>query len=196
MGQKRWQVASRLFLLAAVSVLIAVGCAKRPVALTAGSAPAPGGPPGSTSSAPGRTLADGPGVTRTTTPPGAAGSATPSPGEFRESTSLKDIHFDFDRYEIRPDDSRLLTDNATWMRANPAALILIEGHADERGTGEYNLALGDRRAKSAQNFLIAQGIAATRISVISYGKERPLCTEHAEGCWTKNRRSHFLVKLR
>ena len=72
--------------------------------------------------------------------------------------------------------------------------MLIEGHCDERGTNEYNLALGERRARATMNYLLAQGLPATRITIISYGKERPVCTEHAESCWARNRRAHFLVK--
>lgn len=82
------------------------------------------------------------------------------------------------------------------MKANPRSVILIEGHADERGTNEYNLALGERRAKAAMNYLVAQGVPANRITVISYGEERPLCTERTEDCWARNRRVHFLVKPR
>ncbi len=82
------------------------------------------------------------------------------------------------------------------MKENPDYLILIEGHCDERGTNEYNLALGERRAKSTMNFLVSQGVQANRITLISYGEERPLCTEHNEACWAQNRRAHFLVKAR
>jgi peptidoglycan-associated lipoprotein len=74
--------------------------------------------------------------------------------------------------------------------------VLIEGHCDERGTNEYNLALGERRAKATMNYLVGQGVQANRITIISYGKERPTCTEHSEACWAKNRRAHFLVKAR
>ena len=74
--------------------------------------------------------------------------------------------------------------------------MLIEGHCDERGTNEYNLALGERRAKSTMNYLVSQGVQASRITIISYGKERPVCTEHTEDCWARNRRSHFLTKSR
>jgi peptidoglycan-associated lipoprotein len=107
---------------------------------------------------------------------------------------LKDIHFDFDRYDIRPGDARILDENAKWMKANPNHLILIEGQCDERGTNEYNLALGERRAKATLNYLVAQGIAARRMTLISYGEERPLCAEKNEECWAKNRRADFLVK--
>jgi peptidoglycan-associated lipoprotein len=123
-------------------------------------------------------------------------AARPSPAEFSEAPALADIHFDFDRYDIRSDDTRALDANLAWLRVNPKALILIEGHCDERGTNEYNLALGDHRAESAMSYLVAHGIPASRITVISYGEERPLCQERSEQCWAENRRSHFLVRSR
>lgn len=107
---------------------------------------------------------------------------------------LEDIHFDFDKYGIRPGDAKILDANAQWMKANAGHLILIEGHADERGTNEYNLALGERRAKAAMSYLVARGIRADRITIISYGEERPVCTEKTEDCWARNRRGHFLGK--
>jgi len=129
------------------------------------------------------------------TPLGAGPVASrPRPAEFRPESSLKDIHFDFDRSAIRPLDASVLVQNANWMKANPNDLILIEGHADERGTNEYNLALGDRRARATKNYLVAQGVRASRVSILSYGEERPVCIEHNEGCWAQNRRGHFLVK--
>ena len=108
--------------------------------------------------------------------------------------NLNDIYFDFDKYNIRPNDAKILDANAAWLKSNPANLVLIEGHCDERGTNEYNLALGERRAKSTMNYLVAQGVQASRITIISYGEERPVCSEHNEACWSKNRRSHFLTK--
>lgn len=110
--------------------------------------------------------------------------------------ALQDIFFDFDKYNIRPGDAKILDENAKWMKANPNYLVLIEGHCDERGTNEYNLALGERRAKSTMNYLVSQGVEASRITIISYGEERPQCTEKNEGCWSRNRRAHFLVKAR
>ncbi|MBI4636663.1 MAG: peptidoglycan-associated lipoprotein Pal [Candidatus Rokubacteria bacterium] len=109
---------------------------------------------------------------------------------------LKDIHFDFDNYDIRPGDARVLDDNARWMKGNPDYLVLIEGDADERGTNAYNLALGERLAKAAMNYLVAQGVPAIRFTIISYGEERPVCSERTEACWARNRRAHFLVKPR
>ncbi|MBI3454284.1 MAG: peptidoglycan-associated lipoprotein Pal [Candidatus Rokubacteria bacterium] len=120
--------------------------------------------------------------------------ALPSPKEFVETSALGDIHFDFDGYEIRPPDAEILKTNAGWLKANPTAFLLIEGHCDERGTNEYNLALGERRAKATRDYLASLGIESSRITVISYGEERPLCTERTEECWARNRRAHFLVK--
>jgi peptidoglycan-associated lipoprotein len=129
---------------------------------------------------------------------GQAGSATPAtapnPVEFVATDDLKDIHFDFDKYEIRPAEGRILDANAAWLKANPRNLILIEGFSDERGTNEYNLALSERRARVVMNYLVGQGVQAGRITLTAYGRERPLCTEHSEACWAKNRRAHFLTK--
>ena len=105
------------------------------------------------------------------------------------------IFFDFDRYEIRPGDAKTLEADAAWLRTNDVR-ILIEGQCDERGTDEYNIALGDRRARATMNGLVAQGIAADRMSTVSYGKDRPVCTEHTEACWALNRRAHIVVKPR
>jgi peptidoglycan-associated lipoprotein len=114
-------------------------------------------------------------------------------GEVFDSRLLKDIHFDFDKYNIRPEDAGILKENATWLMKYPKMKIQIEGHCDERGTFEYNLALGERRANSTRTYLVSIGIAADRISTISYGEERPLDPGHDEEAWAKNRRSHFIV---
>ena len=113
-----------------------------------------------------------------------------------EVTTLGDIYFDFDRSEIRPDARTLLENNAQWLKVNPRARVKIEGNCDERGTTEYNLALGQRRAEATKRFLAAMGVDASRLSTISYGKERPVCVEHKEDCWWKNRRSHFLMETK
>ncbi len=114
-------------------------------------------------------------------------------GEIFESRLLKDIHFDFDKYNIRPGDAEILNENAALLKKYPKVKVQIEGHCDERGTTEYNLALGERRANSTKKYLISLGISATRISTISYGKERPLDTGHNEEAWAKNRRAHFII---
>jgi len=113
---------------------------------------------------------------------------------------LRDIYFDFGKTVIRPGDVKILDANAAWLRANPGHLVLIEGHCDNRGAtnrkNELNMDLGERRAQAAMNHLIAQGIHPSRITILSYGEERPLCTEESERCWGQNRRSRFLVKPR
>jgi peptidoglycan-associated lipoprotein len=114
-------------------------------------------------------------------------------GEILESKLLKDIHFDFDRYEVRPEDAQILKENAALLKKYPNVKIQIEGHCDERGTVEYNLALGERRANSAKSYLTTLGIPSSRISIISYGKERPLDPAHNEDAWTKNRRAHTII---
>ncbi|MEK7371578.1 MAG: peptidoglycan-associated lipoprotein Pal, partial [candidate division NC10 bacterium] len=125
-----------------------------------------------------------------------AAATPPRPSEFSESPNLKDIHFDFDKYDIRPGDATILDANGAWLKQAASNLVLIEGHADERGTNEYNLALGERRAKATMNYLVSQGIQASRMTIISYGEERPACTDKNEPCWSKNRRAHSLVKAR
>jgi len=123
-------------------------------------------------------------------------AARPRLGDYVEHAELRDIHFDFDSYEIGLTEAQALEMSVQWLRRNPDAQLLIEGHTDERGTNEYNVVLGERRAKASKNYLMSHGIAASRITVISYGEERGLCHEKTEGCWTQNRRAHFLVKSR
>jgi peptidoglycan-associated lipoprotein len=106
-------------------------------------------------------------------------------------TNLKDIHFDFDRYDIRPEDRQILSSHAGYLLKNKNVKIIIEGNCDERGTTEYNLALGNKRAQEAMNFLVNSGVARKRIKTISYGMERPLDPAHNEEAWAKNRRDHF-----
>jgi peptidoglycan-associated lipoprotein len=114
-------------------------------------------------------------------------------GEVLESKLLKDIHFDFDKYDIRPGDAEILNGDAALLMKYPKVRIQIEGHCDERGTVEYNLALGERRANNTKKYLISLGILADRISTISYGKERPLDPGHNEEAWAKNRRAHPVI---
>jgi peptidoglycan-associated lipoprotein len=113
---------------------------------------------------------------------------------------LRDIYFDFGKAVIRPGDTKILDANAAWLRANPDQVVLIEGHADSRGItsnkNEFNMDLGERRAQAAMNYLIAHGVEPSRITILSYGEERPLCTEQSERCWGQNRRARFLVKPR
>ena len=197
----RWSETDRHLRRAVAAIVLVVlagvlaGCPKRP-ATTAVAASAPSAPaPVPTTPAPvpsPRTVQ--PAVPVAPVSPAPAPARPPVPKEFAALEALRDIHFDFDKFEIRPGDAKVLDENARWMKANTNHLVLIEGHADERGTSEYNLALGQRRAKSTLNYLAAQGVQVDRITLISYGEERPQCTEHNETCWTRNRRVHFLVK--
>ena len=114
-------------------------------------------------------------------------------GMVLESKLLKDIYFDFDEYDIRPGDAGILKANAALLMKQPTLKIQIEGHCDERGTIEYNLALGERRANSAKKYLVSLGMSPDRISTISYGEEKPLDPGHNEEAWAKNRRGHFII---
>lgn len=105
----------------------------------------------------------------------------------------QDIYFEFDSIRLAPDAQEILTQKADWLRANPAATVTIEGHCDNRGTNEYNLALGEGRAQSAKAFLVDLGIDPSRLNTISYGEERPLDNAQTEEAWSKNRRDHFVI---
>ncbi len=108
-------------------------------------------------------------------------------------TKVEDIHFDFDKSDIKDYEKPILKNLSRMLSANTKTNVVVEGNCDERGTSEYNLALGDRRASAAKTYLVSLGIPSTRIKTISYGKEKPLCTEGTEECWTKNRRDHFVL---
>lgn len=109
------------------------------------------------------------------------------------SSALRDIHYDFNDYGLRADAREILKANADWLKANPSARVEIEGHCDERGTNEFNLALGAKRARAAKDYLVALGVPAGRLPTISYGEELPVCNEHSEECWQENRRVRFVV---
>jgi len=201
--------------LLAVAVLIGslalYGCPKRPEVMQA--APAPAGPAAATVPAPQAAqpspqTAETP-VTRPSAPaeqpvrpapaPSAAAPGAPAaaaqPGVPGPSP-LKDVFFDYDKAAIRDDQKAALNDNVGWLKGNTGAKVLLEGHCDERGTAEYNLGLGERRSKAVKDYLIAAGIAADRISTISYGKERPFVLGHDESAWKWNRRGHFVIQGR
>jgi len=178
--------------------IVVVACAKRP-SVTVAAAPPPTGAPAVTPPAPAPApapLAPTPEPPAAVTPPPApVATARPAPpSEFGPNDNLKPIHFDFDKSDIRRPDADVLTASARWLTDNPGHLVLIEGHCDARGTNEYNLALGERRARAAVNFLVAHGVPSARLTVVSYGEERPLCREESEGCWAENRRGMFLTK--
>lgn len=108
--------------------------------------------------------------------------------------NIKDIYFDYDKSDIRGDQQASIQANAQFLNQHPNINFTIEGHCDERGSTEYNLALGDQRATSVKNALTSAGISASRIKTISYGKEKPFCTESNEACWQQNRRGHFVYQ--
>ncbi len=110
----------------------------------------------------------------------------------RQKFYNEDVLFDFDRSVIRPDARVVLQNKAAYMKAKPGVRVVIQGNCDERGSRSYNMALGDRRAKAAKQYLIQMGIAANRMKTVSFGKNRPLCRQHNETCWQKNRRAHFV----
>jgi len=110
------------------------------------------------------------------------------------AAGLRDVYFGYDSWTISEEGRQALVRDADWLKANPSAAIKIEGHCDERGTTAYNLVLGEKRAKSVRNYLVELGVSANRLSVVSYGKERPFCAEHAESCYQQNRRGHLAVK--
>jgi peptidoglycan-associated lipoprotein len=110
------------------------------------------------------------------------------------AAGLRDVFFAYDSFSISEEGRQALARDAEWVRMNPTAQLKIEGHCDERGTSAYNLVLGEKRAKAVRNYLVELGVGANRLGVVSYGKERPFCAEHAESCYAQNRRGHVVVK--
>ena len=167
MQKKTWLILALLLVLP--GLLFTVGCQKKAVGQAKAPEPAP---------AP------------------AAAPAKPAPVAKPPAgwnISQNNIYFEFDKSRLTPMAQDVLMRHAAWLRENPNATATIEGHTDERGTNEYNLALGDRRADSAKAFLVDLGVASSRLTTISYGEERPLCMDKTEECWAKNRRAHFVV---
>jgi peptidoglycan-associated lipoprotein len=173
-------------------IMLAAGCAPSVTKKTetASSASAGSTPKASTSAEPGEGKR---GVAREST------TDRSSLGQLQEGKSsesagpLKDILYDYDSHSLGGDAREILRTNADWLKGNPAARVEIEGHCDERGTNEYNLALGAKRAQAAKDFLATLGIGAERLSTISYGEEIPVCKEASETCWQRNRRARFVV---
>jgi len=187
-----------------VGALALWGCPKRPEVVQAGpgavgpgaAAPAPAPAP------PAPRVAEAP-VTRPAPPPepavqpapspAAPVAAAPAPAPPAPAAPLKDVFFDFDKANIRDDQKAALNTNVGWLKANAQAKLTLEGHCDERGTAEYNLGLGERRAKAIKDYLVAAGIPAERIATVSYGKERPFVLGHDEAAWKWNRRGQFVI---
>ena len=170
-------VLSNVTLVALILTFLFVGCAKEePPPPTAEAQPPRVAPP----------------------PPPPAPVPTPPPGPsisqqaFQEFQN-QDIYFDFDKYDLRTDARTTLDRKASFLNQNSSIRVQVEGHCDERGTNEYNMALGERRANAAKQYLTTAGISAGRLSTISYGEERPLDPGHTEAAWARNRRAHFVI---
>jgi peptidoglycan-associated lipoprotein len=112
---------------------------------------------------------------------------------FRPTPKLKDIFFEFDKYDLDSDSRRILQGNAELLKRNQDLHVEIQGHCDERGGNNYNIALGERRAHSTKKYLVSQGIDSSRINILSYGEEKPFCFKSNEKCWKWNRRGHFVI---
>jgi peptidoglycan-associated lipoprotein len=180
-----------------VGSLTLFGCPKRPEVVQAPPAPAgpgaavgPGAGPAPASPQTGETPVTrlgAPAETPVQAAPAASGGAVPA------ASPLKDAFFDFDKSNIRDNQKAPLNEDVAWLKANNRVKITLEGHCDERGTAEYNLGLGERRAKAVKDYLVAAGIPTDRIATISYGKERPFVLGHDEDAWKWNRRDHIVI---
>lgn len=170
MQKKMWLLIGLLLVMP--GLLFTLGCQKKAVSQTKAPAPSPAAQPAPT-------------------PAPAPAPMAKAPSDW--DITRNNIYFEFDKSTLTPMAQDTLMRHAAWLRENADVTVTIEGHCDERGTNEYNLALGDRRADSAKAFLVDLGIAASRLTTISYGEERPLCTQKTEECWAKNRRDHFVI---
>ncbi|MFQ5960570.1 MAG: peptidoglycan-associated lipoprotein Pal [Candidatus Methylomirabilales bacterium] len=174
---RRWWVHLGTTVIVVPALLILVGCAKK----RTGTGEAESGSTGRVEE---ETIAKRPDIREAPVTPTQAEKASP----------LKDVYFEFDEAVLGQDAKQALRANIRWLRANPRVRVQVEGHADERGTNEYNLGLGNLRAKTVRDYLVAGGIAAKRITIISYGEERPFVLGHDEEAWKWNRRGHFVVR--
>ena len=182
-GTRSWKWAVVAFSIAA---LMSVGCAKKQTVKTDGAQAPSAGTPSGVTEAP---VAEAPA-------PVAAAPATPPGVALTEErpSQFDDVRFDFDKSELKEDGRRTCQTVAAFMKKNPRAKLLIEGHCDERGTSEYNLALGERRATAVMTYLVSLGVPKAALSTVSFGEEKPLDPGHDEGAWAKNRRAHFVLK--
>ena len=182
-------------LVMSVAALVAVGCAKKQTVKSEGAPGAPGAAvtpaPPAVGEAPVMEAPPAPVAVAPATPPAAA----PGVAVTEEKMSqFDDVRFDFDKSEVKEDGRKTCQVVADYLKKNPMAKFLIEGHCDERGTSEYNMALGDRRATAVMNYLVSLGVPKAALSTVSFGKEKPLDPGHDEGAWEKNRRAHFVLK--
>lgn len=201
--RKSWLVFP-VILCAAIGIALAIGCAKKPVAPpppVEQTAPVPAAkvePPKPAPPAPAPKVEtyNAPEVVPKVEPAPAAPAPkpTPPPPPPKPEVKLGDVFFAFDKYDLTAESRATLSKNADALKADGSVRILIEGHCDERGTNEYNLGLGERRAKAAKDYLVSLGVDAGRIDTISYGEERPFAQGHDETAWSQNRRGHFVKR--
>jgi len=165
---------------------LAAGCKKKPPTTTPEAAPPP--PPSVEAPPPAPTTAPAPPATR-----GESDVMSQDLQTLNSKGYLKDGFFDFDKADLRDDARTALAADAEWMKQYASIKVLVEGHCDERGTEEYNLSLGQKRASAVKDYLVSLGIEGSRVNTVSYGKARPFCTDHDENCWQQNRRGHFVI---
>jgi peptidoglycan-associated lipoprotein len=182
--KKTW---SSFLVIAAVAVALSTGCSSKPKAKSSARHT---GASESTATAP---MPDEPQDVVVSSEDSTAEGSAGTVEDMNRRGYLKDVFFDLDRAEVRGDQREALDQNAGWLRKRLEVRIVIEGHCDERGTAQYNMALGERRAQTVMDYLVALGIAPSRIQVMSYGKERPFSREHDDRAWSQNRRAHFVV---
>ena len=169
-----------------VAALIAVGCAKKQTVKSEGATA-----PAAVGEAPVKEAPPAPVAVAPATPPAAA----PGVAVTEEKLSqFDDVRFDFDKSEVKEDGRKTCRVVADYLKKHPQAKMLVEGHCDERGTAEYNMALGERRATAVLTYLVSLGVPKAALSTVSFGKEKPMDPGHDEGAWAKNRRAHFVLK--
>ena len=175
-----------------VAALVAAGCAKKQTVKSEGTQGAPGaaGAPATVGEAPVKEAPPAPPRSDQLASSAQAGVAVTE----ERISQFDDVRFDFDKSEVREDGRKTSQVVADYLKKNPKAKLLIEGHCDERGTAEYNMALGERRAAAVSTYLVSLGVSKATISTVSFGKEKPLDPGHDEGAWAKNRRAHFVLK--
>ena len=176
-------------LVLSVAALVGLGCAKKQTVKSEG---APGGPGAASAPA---AVGEAP-VTEAPPPSGQLASTAEAGVAVTEEkpSRFDDVRFDYDKSELTEEGRRTSQAVADYMKKNPKAKLLVEGHCDERGTSEYNMALGERRAAAVMTYLVSLGVSKGTLSTVSFGKEKPLDPGHDEGAWAKNRRAHFVLK--
>ena len=165
-------------------IALAVGCKKKPPTTTPEATPPP------------PAVTEAPPTPAPTAPPPAVRETDVLSQDLQTLNSkgyLKDAFFDFDKADLRDDARTALAADAQWLKQYGSIKVLVEGHCDERGTEEYNLSLGQKRASSVKDYLVSLGVEGSRVNTVSYGKARPFCTDHDENCWQQNRRGHFVI---